>query len=110
MTCTPLEPAPGPHARRVETGPPRDQIPHCQCGPRGLALEEKKPADTGPKPWFVLLEQIAARLRATIPYAVRPTGAEDAEELWKDATAMAAQMLHALEARGKEECSNRPLS
>lgn len=50
----------------------------------------------------VLLEQIAPRLRATIPHAVRPTGSEDAQELWQDAVTMAAQMLVALEARGKE--------
>ena len=54
-----------------------------------------------PKAGFVLLDQIAPRLRATIPHVVRPTGSEDAEELLQDATAMAAQMLHALEARGK---------
>ena len=55
-----------------------------------------------PKAGFVLLDQIAPRLRATIPHVVRPTGSEDAEELLQDALAMAAQMLHALEARGKE--------
>ena len=55
-----------------------------------------------PKAGFVLLDQIAPRLRAIIPHVVRPTGAEDAEELLQDALAMAAQMLHALEARGKE--------
>ena len=50
----------------------------------------------------MLLDQIAPRLRATIPHVVRPTGAEDAEELLQDALAIAAQMLHALEARGEE--------
>ena len=55
-----------------------------------------------PKAGFVLMDQIAPRLRATIPHVVRPTGSEDAEELLQDALAMAAQMLHALEARGKE--------
>ena len=55
-----------------------------------------------PKAGFVLLDQIAPRLRATIPYVVRRTGSEDAEELLQDALATAAQMLHALEARGKE--------
>ena len=54
-----------------------------------------------PKAGFVLLDQIASRLRATIPHVIRATGAEDAEELLQDALAMAAQMLHALEARGK---------
>ena len=55
-----------------------------------------------PRAGVVLTDQIAPRLRATIPYAVRPTGSEDAEELLQDATVLAAQMLHSLEARGKE--------
>ena len=54
------------------------------------------------KAGFVLLDQIVPRLRVTIPHVVRPTGSEDAQELLQDATAMAAQLLHALEARGKE--------
>ena len=54
-----------------------------------------------PKAGSVLLDQIAPRLRATIPHVVRPTGAEDAQELLQDALAMAAQMLHSLETRGK---------
>ena len=55
-----------------------------------------------PKAGFVLMDEVAPRLRATIPHVVRPTGSEDAEELLQDALAMAAQMLHALEARDKE--------
>ena len=55
-----------------------------------------------PKAGTTLLDQIAPRLRATIPYVVGRTGSEDAEELLQDAVAIAAQMLHALEARGKE--------
>ena len=48
------------------------------------------------------MDEVAPRLRATIPHVVRPTGSEDAEELLQDAMTLAAQMLHALEARGKE--------
>ena len=55
-----------------------------------------------PRAGFVLMDQIAPRLRATIPHAVKRVGSEDAEELLQDAMAAAAQMLHNLEARGKE--------
>ncbi len=55
-----------------------------------------------PKAGFVLLDQIAPRLRVTIPHVVKPVGSEDTEELLQDALAIAAQMLHALEERGKK--------
>jgi hypothetical protein len=55
-----------------------------------------------PHAGFVLLDQIAPRLRKIIPHAVRPVGAEDAEELTQDSIAVAARMLHGLELRGKE--------
>jgi len=55
-----------------------------------------------PKAGFVLIDQIAPRLRAAIPHVVKPVGSEDAEELLQDAMVIAAQMLHAVEARGKE--------
>ncbi len=38
-----------------------------------------------PQAGFVLMDQIAPRLRNIIPAAVRPVGAEDAEELVQDA-------------------------
>ena len=47
------------------------------------------------------MDQIAPRLRAAVPH-IRPVGSEDAEELLQDSMVMASQMLHALEARGKE--------
>lgn len=53
-----------------------------------------------PRAGFVLLEEIAPRLKAVIPH-IRPVGAEDAEELLQDALAIAAKMLHDLEERGK---------
>jgi hypothetical protein len=53
-----------------------------------------------PRAGFVLLEEIAPRLKAIIPH-IKPVGAEDAEELLQDALALAAKMLHDLEARGK---------
>ena len=101
-----LETRRGLHQRRAKTGPPRDQTPSRQSGLHGIVRQslfrENRRAGISPKAGFVLLNQIAPRLRATIPHVVRPTGAEDAEELLQDATAMAAQMLHSLEARGKE--------
>ena len=47
------------------------------------------------------MEEIAPRLKAVIPH-VKPVGCEDAEELFQDAMCVAAQMLHNLEARGKQ--------
>lgn len=49
----------------------------------------------------MLVEQIAPRLRLTVPACVKTVGAEDAEELVQDAIAMAAQMVHNLELREK---------
>jgi DNA-directed RNA polymerase specialized sigma24 family protein len=49
----------------------------------------------------MLLEEIAPRLRSTIPKVVRPVGAEDAEELVQDALVTAAQLLDAVERNGK---------
>jgi hypothetical protein len=49
----------------------------------------------------LLVEHIAPRLRSAIPRVVQPVGAEDAEELVQDAIAMAAKLLHNVEAAGK---------
>jgi len=49
----------------------------------------------------ILVEQIAPRLRTMIPKAVKPVGAEDAEELLQDAITIAANMLHRVEEQGK---------
>ena len=46
------------------------------------------------------MEEIAPRLKAVIPH-IKPVGAEDAEELFQDAMAVAAKMLHNLEQRNK---------
>ena len=53
-----------------------------------------------PQAGFVLLEEIAPRLRNIVPH-IRPVGAEDTEELIQDALAIAAKMLHDLELRNK---------
>ena len=50
----------------------------------------------------MLLEEIAPRLRATVPRVVKSVGAEDAEELVQDAITIAAQMLHRVEQSGKK--------
>jgi len=54
-----------------------------------------------PHAGFVLIDQIAPRLKAVIPH-IKPVGAEDAEELLQDALAVAAQMLDRLEQTGKQ--------
>ena len=53
-----------------------------------------------PEAGAVLLEQIAPRLKAAVPY-IKGVGTEDAEELFQDGLAMAAKLLHDLEQRGK---------
>ena len=53
-----------------------------------------------PHAGFVLMEEIAPRLKAVMPN-IKPVGAEDTEELLQDALAVAAKMLHDLEQRGK---------
>ena len=95
MTHALLEPRSRVHQRRAETGTPRVQAPRLQSRSRGPVRQSPssvmKRAAMSPKAGVVLLDQIAAKLRATIPHAVRTTGAEDAEELLQDATAMAAR-------------------
>ena len=54
-----------------------------------------------PKAGDILVQEIAPRLRCVISQ-IQPVGAEDTEELLQDAIGLAAQMLHALEARGKK--------
>ena len=68
---------------------------------RVVAFQRKEPTQVSPKAGFVLIDQIAPRLRATVPH-IRPVGSEDVEELLQDAMVAAAQMLDSLEARGKE--------
>ena len=53
-----------------------------------------------PQAGFVLLNEVAPRLKAVIPH-IKPVGAEDTEELMQDALAVAAKMLHDLEQRNK---------
>ena len=55
-----------------------------------------------PQAGYVLQEQVVPRLRSAIPKAVCFVGAEDAEELIQDATAMAAKLLHNVEKAGKK--------
>ena len=53
-----------------------------------------------PQAGFVLLNEIQPRLRSIIPN-IKGVGCDDTEELLADATAIAAKMLHDLEARQK---------
>jgi hypothetical protein len=55
-----------------------------------------------PQAGLVLVEQIAPRIRAAVPGCARPVGAEDTEELVQDCIALAAQILHRVEAVGKK--------
>jgi hypothetical protein len=50
----------------------------------------------------LLCTQIAPRIRAAIPAAVKPIGAEDAAELIQDTIGHAAAILHRAEAAGKK--------
>ena len=54
-----------------------------------------------PQAGWILQEEVVPRLRASIPRNVSYVGAEDAEELIQDATAMAAKLLVSAENAGK---------
>ena len=54
-----------------------------------------------PQAGNLLLEEIAPRLRSTIPYVVRKIGIDDTEELIQDAIVVAAQMPERIEQQGK---------
>ena len=54
-----------------------------------------------PQAGFILTDKIVPRLKTAIQQ-VKPVGAEDTEELFQDAIAVAAKMLHDLEQRGKD--------
>ncbi len=54
-----------------------------------------------PQAGWILQEEVVPRLRSAIPRSVKCVGAEDAEELIQDGTAIAARMLHSAEAAGK---------
>jgi hypothetical protein len=55
-----------------------------------------------PQAGWILQEQVVPRLKSAIPHAVPFFGCEDAEELVQDATAMAARLMHNVEAAGKQ--------
>ena len=101
-----LEPCPALHQQHAETASRQDRTQRHELQPDEptcrAARQDRQQAGLSPRAGAVLLEQIAPRLRATIPHVVRPTGSEDTQELWQDAVTMAAQMLHSLEARDKE--------
>ena len=54
-----------------------------------------------PQAGFVLQDQVVPRLRSAIPNCVHCVGAEDAQELIQDSIAMAAKLMHNVEAQGK---------
>ena len=54
-----------------------------------------------PQAGAVLLEQIAPRLKAAVPY-IKPVGSEDKDELFQDGLCMAAHLLDANERNGKQ--------
>ena len=53
-----------------------------------------------PEAGTVLMEQIAPRLKAAVPY-IKPVGCEDKEELYQDGLCMAAHLLDNNERQGK---------
>jgi hypothetical protein len=55
-----------------------------------------------PQAGFLLQTQLVPRLRSAIPIVVHCVGAGDAQELIQDATAMAAKLMHNVEAAGKK--------
>jgi hypothetical protein len=54
-----------------------------------------------PQAGFVLQDQVVPRLRSAIPNVVHCVGSEDAQELIQDSIAMAAKLMHNVEAAGK---------
>ena len=54
-----------------------------------------------PQTGFVLRDQVVPRLCSAIPNCVHCVGAEDAQELIQDSIAMAAKLMHNVEAAGK---------
>ena len=55
-----------------------------------------------PQAGWILQEEVVPRLRSAIPRVANQVGAEDAEELVQDATAIAAKMMHNVELAGKQ--------
>lgn len=55
-----------------------------------------------PQTGWILQTQVVPRLRSAVPIAVNLVGSEDGEELVQDATAMAAKLMHNVEAAGKK--------
>ena len=51
---------------------------------------------------WLLVHEVVPRLASSIPRSVKMVGAEDAEELLQDATALAARMLNNTEKAGKQ--------
>src|SRR5882724_8551141 len=58
-----------------------------------------------PQAGWSLQEEVVPRLKSAIPKAVHFVGSEDPQELVQDATAIAAKMLHNVEAAGKKVAS-----
>ena len=54
-----------------------------------------------PEAGVCLMEQIAPRLKAAVPY-IKPVGCEDKEELYQDGLCMAAHLLENNERQGKQ--------
>jgi hypothetical protein len=55
-----------------------------------------------PRSGWLLVNEIVPRLRSSVPLVAHCVGAEDAQELVQDTTAMAAKILHNAERRGKK--------
>jgi hypothetical protein len=55
-----------------------------------------------PRAGFILQDQVVPRLRSAIPNVVHCVGSEDVQELIQDSIAMAAKLMHNVEAAGKQ--------
>ena len=55
-----------------------------------------------PQAAYVLMDQVVPRLRSAIPTVCHCVGSEDTQELVQDSIAMAAKLMHNVEAKGKK--------
>jgi len=55
-----------------------------------------------PQAGQLLIQEIAPRIRSSLSHCVSPVGPDDLGELVQDTIAIAAQLLHSVETRGKK--------
>ena len=72
-------------------------------GSRGSSSKKpsKERIKMSPQAGFVLQDQVVPRHRSAIPTVCHCVGSEDAQELIQDSIALAARLMHNVEAQGK---------